>query len=340
MSSLAEQPPQAAAQEGAVDTTITTAADAAEKNKNDDDVEMKEANDNIITTTAPAAPPSAAAAEIDDGAAADEEEEDAGGEKSEQEEQEEQEEEKEKEQEEEEEREKYDPKEGPKILANVPDLPRNAALHMTEQQKYALRQQIASYAHICQQLLQLTHEAALRDLQMSARGEYDRHATHASSAYPREKQPKKEKPHKERKTPASIFSNTGVYSVPGKVRWQRTTAQLERLEQLFANDTTTPRGEKLKQVTEELSALGPIQECNVFNWFQNKKSRLKKLEEDAAREKMEAAANTRSRDSDDMENGTVVEPEIEKEEQDSEIDKDLRLLWEKMKVEKRKRPRT
>ncbi len=288
MSSLAEQPPQAAAQEGAVDTTITTAADAAEKNKNDDDVEMKEANDNIIiTTTAPAAPPNAAAAEIDDGAAADEEEEDAGGEKSEQEEQEEQEEEKEKEQEEEEEREKYDPKEGPKILANVPDLPRNAALHMTEQQKYALRQQIASYAHICQQLLQLTHEAALRDLQMSARGEYDRHATHASSAYPREKQPKKEKPHKERKTPASIFSNTGVYSVPGKVRWQPTTAQFERLEQLFAIDTTTPQRENLKQVTEELSALGPIQECNVYNWFQNKKARLKKREQDAARERME-----------------------------------------------------
>ena len=282
MSSLAEQPPQAAAQEGAVDTTITTAADAAEKNKNDDDVEMKEANDNvIITTTAPAAPPSAAAAEIDDGAAADEEEEDAGGEKNEQEEQE------EKEQEEEEEREKYDPKEGPKILANVPDLPRNAALHMTEQQKYALRQQIASYAHICQQLLQLTHEAALRDLQMSARGEYDRHATHASSAYPREKQPKKEKPHKERKTPASIFSNTGVYSVPGKVRWQPTTAQFERLEQLFAIDTTTPQRENLKQVTEELSALGPIQECNVYNWFQNKKARLKKREQDAARERME-----------------------------------------------------
>jgi hypothetical protein len=250
---------------------------------------MKEAND-IITTTTPAAPSNAAAAEIDEGgAAADEEEEDAGGEKNEQEEQEEQEEEKEKEeeQEQEEEREKYDPKEGPKILANVPDLPRNAALHMTEQQKYALRQQIASYAHICQQLLQLTHEAALRDLQMSARGEYDRHATHASSAYPREKQPKKEKPHKERKTPASIFSNTGVYSVPGKVRWQPTTAQFERLEQLFAIDTTTPQRENLKQVTEELSALGPIQECNVYNWFQNKKARLKKREQDAARERME-----------------------------------------------------
>ena len=271
MSSLAEQPPQAVAQEGAVDTTITTATDAAEKNKNDDDVEMKEAND-IITTTTPAAP-AAAAAEIDDGAAADEEEEDAGGEKNEQ--------------EQEEEREKYDPKEGPKILANVPDLPRNAALHMTEQQKYALRQQIASYAHICQQLLQLTHEAALRDLQMSARGEYDRHATHVSSAYPREKQPKKEKPHKERKAPASIFSNTGVYSVPGKVRWQPTTAQFERLEQLFAIDTTTPQRENSKQVTEELSALGPIQECNVYNWFQNKKARLKKREQDAARERME-----------------------------------------------------
>ena len=104
---------------------------------------------------------------------------------------------------------------------------------------------------------------------------------------PREKQPKKEKPHKERKTPASIFSNTGVYSVPGKVRWQPTTAQFERLEQLFAIDTTTPQRENLKQVTEELSALGPIQECNVYNWFQNKKARLKKREQDAARERME-----------------------------------------------------
>ena len=81
------------------------------------------------------------------------------------------------------EEEKYDPKEGPKILANVPDLPRNAALHVTEQQKYALRQQIAAYAHICQQLLQLTHEAAQRD---QMRGEYD----HISNY--REKQ-KKEK---------------------------------------------------------------------------------------------------------------------------------------------------
>ena len=96
-----------------------------------------------------------------------------------------------------------------------------------------------------------------------------------------------EKPHKERKTPASIFSNTGVYSDPGKVRWQPTTAQLERLEQLFAIDTTTPQRENLKQVTEELSALGPIQECNVYNWFQNKKARLKKREQDAARERME-----------------------------------------------------
>ncbi|CAL6290443.1 unnamed protein product [Bathycoccus prasinos] len=99
--------------------------------------------------------------------------------------------------------------------------------------------------------------------------------------------PKEEKPHKERKTPASIFSNTGVYSVPGKVRWQPTTAQFERLEQLFAIDTTTPQRENLKQVTEELSALGPIQECNVYNWFQNKKARLKKREQDAARERME-----------------------------------------------------
>jgi len=270
MTTLAEQPPAQAPQQeregeeeasdaadAAAATTATTTTAAAEADEKKDDVEMEEAPNTTTTTTA-------------------------------EEENEEKNEEEEKEEEKEEEptnKEKYDPKEGPKILANVSDLPRSAAIHMTEQQKYALRQQIASYAHICQQLLQLTHEAAQRDLQLSARGEYDTH--HASSSY-KEKQPKKEKPHKDRKTPASIFSNTGVYSVPGKVRWQPTTAQFERLEQMFAIDTTTPQREHLKQVTEELSMLGPIAECNVYNWFQNKKARLKKREQDAAKERMEA----------------------------------------------------
>ena len=270
MTTLAEQPPAQAPQqeregeEEAADaavaadaTTATTTTAAAEADEKKDDVEMEEAP-NTTTTTA------------------EEENEEKNEEKNEEEEEKE---------EEPTNKEKYDPKEGPKILANVSDLPRSAAIHMTEQQKYALRQQIASYAHICQQLLQLTHEAAQRDLQLSARGEYDTH--HASSSY-KEKQPKKEKPHKDRKTPASIFSNTGVYSVPGKVRWQPTTAQFERLEQMFAIDTTTPQREHLKQVTEELSMLGPIAECNVYNWFQNKKARLKKREQDAAKERMEA----------------------------------------------------
>jgi hypothetical protein len=250
MTTLAEQPPAQAPQqeregeEEAADaadaadaTTATTTTAAAEADEKKDDVEMEEAPNTTTTTTA------------------EEENEEKKEEKKEEEE--------EKEEEKEEEptnKEKYDPKEGPKILANVSDLPRSAAIHMTEQQKYALRQQIASYAHICQQLLQLTHEAAQRDLQLSARGEYDTH--HASSSY-KEKQPKKEKPHKERKTPASIFSNTGVYSVPGKVRWQPTTAQFERLEQMFAIDTTTPQREHLKQVTEELSMLGPIATCII-----------------------------------------------------------------------------
>ena len=266
MTTLAEQPPAQAPQQeregeeeaadAAAATTATTTTAAAEADEKKDDVEMEEAP-NTTTTTA------------------EEENEEKKEEKKEEEEKE----------EEPTNKEKYDPKEGPKILANVSDLPRSAAIHMTEQQKYALRQQIASYAHICQQLLQLTHEAAQRDLQLSARGEYDTH--HASSSY-KEKQPKKEKPHKERKTPASIFSNTGVYSVPGKVRWQPTTAQFERLEQMFAIDTTTPQREHLKQVTEELSMLGPIAECNVYNWFQNKKARLKKREQDAAKERMEA----------------------------------------------------
>jgi hypothetical protein len=46
----------------------------------------------------------------------------------------------------------------------------------------------------------------------------------------------------------------------------------------------TPNGALRTQITEELARLGPINEANVYNWFQNKKARTKKkaMEELAA----------------------------------------------------------
>jgi hypothetical protein len=44
----------------------------------------------------------------------------------------------------------------PGVLPGDVHAPEGSAVHMTERQLYAFRQQIAAYAHICQQLLQVT----------------------------------------------------------------------------------------------------------------------------------------------------------------------------------------
>ena len=197
---------------------------------------------------------------------------------------------------------------GPKILAKVTNnehIAISSSLQMTEQQRYALRQQVAAYAHICQQLLQITHEAAnalpakkphaaiapttttakviMKDSPNNNNIPISTHQQQQS--YQHKILPQipgrpigftgtYEKSGGTGKPPASVFSNTGVYR-SGKARWTPSPAQFKRLEEMFAIDTTTPQREHLTSVTLELSALGPVQEANVYNWFQNKKARLK-----------------------------------------------------------------
>ena len=78
-----------------------------------------------------------------------------------------------------------------------------------------------------------------------------------------------------------------VYSKDGTKgsgqRWTPTATQLARLEELYATGMGTPNGALRTQITEELARLGPINEANVYNWFQNKKARMKKKEADARR---------------------------------------------------------
>jgi hypothetical protein len=59
-------------------------------------------------------------------------------------------------------------------------------------------------------------------------------------------------------------------------RWNPTPTQLVKLEGLFSTGTGIPSGELLTSVTHDLQRMGAINEANVFNWFQNKKSRVKK----------------------------------------------------------------
>ena len=50
---------------------------------------------------------------------------------------------------------------------------------------------------------------------------------------------------------------------------------------MYATGMGTPNGSLRTQIPDELATLGPINEATVYNWFQNKKARMKKKEMDA-----------------------------------------------------------
>ena len=159
--------------------------------------------------------------------------------------------------------------------------PAGAAVHMTERQLYAFRQQIAAYAHICQQLLQIT-------------------TVNATQQTDRQRAVRRDVPGTEemRTTPAPMTAGTGWSGNAGTnairtdggghrggrgedksqrgPRWSGTPKHYEILENLFLAGEQPPVRERLREVTEMLSQHGHIQESNVYNWFQNRRSREKK----------------------------------------------------------------
>lgn len=171
--------------------------------------------------------------------------------------------------------------------------PVGAAVHMTERQLYAFRQQIAAYAHICQQLLQIT-------------------TVNATQQTDRQRAVRRDVPGTEemRTTPTPMTAGTGWSGNAGTnairveggghrggrgedksqrgPRWSGTPKHYEILENLFLAGEQPPVRERLREVTEMLSQHGYIQESNVYNWFQNRRSREKKK---IAEEQALAAAN-------------------------------------------------
>ena len=167
--------------------------------------------------------------------------------------------------------------------------PPGAAVHMTERQLYAFRQQIAAYAHICQQLLQITTVSATqqtqrqRDMRMEvpgtsnafgAPGAVSGAGTGGGSSY----NPNAARPAGEHRLPGQRGEDKSARGP----RWSGTPKQYEILEDLFLKGEQPPVRDRLTEITELLKQYGPIQEANVYNWFQNRRSReKKKIAEDA-----------------------------------------------------------
>ncbi|XP_061351881.1 WUSCHEL-related homeobox 13-like [Gastrolobium bilobum] len=120
----------------------------------------------------------------------------------------------------------------------------NGKIIMTNEQLETLRKQIAAYANISEQLLQ-------------------KHKT-LSVQFTEQK-------------PSGIVGDICSDPLTHK-RWTPTLKQLQILGRIFeeGKGMGITNKEKIKEITTELSQHGQISESNIYNWFQNKRARLKR----------------------------------------------------------------
>ncbi|XP_038994349.1 WUSCHEL-related homeobox 13-like [Hibiscus syriacus] len=120
---------------------------------------------------------------------------------------------------------------------------------MTDEQLETLRKQIAVYASICQQLV---------DMHKNLTAHQDLTGGRLGNLY------------------CDPLMTSGGHKISGRQRWTPTAVQLQILERIFEEGTGTPSKQKIKEITAELSQHGQISETNVYNWFQNRRARSKR----------------------------------------------------------------
>ncbi|KAI3665264.1 hypothetical protein L6452_43888 [Arctium lappa] len=123
---------------------------------------------------------------------------------------------------------------------------------MTDEQMEVLRKQIAIYATICEQLV---------DLHKSLTSHHDLAGVRLGNLY------------------SDPLITSGGHKFSGRQRWTPTPVQLQILERLFEQGNGTPSKQKIKEITSELSQHGQISETNVYNWFQNRRARSKRKQQ-------------------------------------------------------------
>lgn len=136
---------------------------------------------------------------------------------------------------------------------------------MTDEQMEVLRKQIAIYATICEQLV---------DLHKSLTSHHDLAGVRLGNLY------------------SDPLVTSGGHKFSGRQRWTPTPVQLQILERLFEQGNGTPSKQKIKEITSELSQHGQISETNVYNWFQNRRARSKRKQQVSAPNNGESEVET------------------------------------------------
>ncbi|CAH9110557.1 unnamed protein product [Cuscuta europaea] len=154
---------------------------------------------------------------------------------------------------------------------------------MTDEQMEVLRKQIAVYATICEQLV---------DLHKSITSQHDLPGARLGNFY------------------CDQLVTSAGHKITGRQRWTPTPVQLQILERMFDQGNGTPSKQKIKEIASELSQHGQISETNVYNWFQNRRARSKRKQQVASTNNIESEveaevqstnARTKSKPEDDSE---------------------------------------
>ncbi|KAL2457663.1 WUSCHEL-related homeobox 13 [Forsythia ovata] len=125
---------------------------------------------------------------------------------------------------------------------------------MTDEQIEILRKQIAAYATICKQLV---------DLHKSLASQHDLEGVRLGNLY------------------CHPIVTSGGHKFMGRQRWTPTPVQLQILERIFDQGHGTPSKHNITEITSELSQHGQVSETNIYNWFQNRRARSKRKQQAA-----------------------------------------------------------
>ncbi|XP_054804758.1 WUSCHEL-related homeobox 8-like [Prosopis cineraria] len=143
---------------------------------------------------------------------------------------------------------------------------------MTDDQLETLRQQIAVYTSICEQLV---------EMHKTLTAQQDLAGVRLGNIY------------------CDPLMTSAGHKITSRQRWTPTPVQLQILERIFDQGNGTPSKQKIKEITAELSQHGQISETNVYNWFQNRRARSKRKQQNVAPNNTESEVETEAESSKD-----------------------------------------